>query len=114
MEDSKLKAILWHQGKNDSHSGKYKNYYQKLDLMIKAFREESSTGAISFIMGNLGDYLGKSVFGVNYVEDELINQEFYKKNAERNENCYYVTQKNMYSNPDGIHINTEFQRRLGV
>ena len=30
METSDLIAILWHQGESDSHSGKYKDYYQNL------------------------------------------------------------------------------------
>ena len=34
MENNELIAILWHQGESDSHSGKYKNYYQKLNVLV--------------------------------------------------------------------------------
>ena len=60
-----------------------------------------------------GDYLGKSGFGISCVEHDLINQELLKY-AENNRNCYFVTGKKLYPNPDGIHINAESQRILGI
>ena len=67
----------------------------------------------AFIVGGLGDYLGKSGFGISCVEHDLINQELLKY-AENNRNCYFVTGKKLYPNPDGIHINAESQRRFGI
>lgn len=113
MENSKLIAILWHQGESDSHSGKYKDYYQKLEALVKSFRKELGVLEIPFIVGGLGDYLGKSGFGRSCVEYDLIDQELLKY-AENNKNSYFVTGKNLYSNPDGIHINAESQRRFGI
>lgn len=113
METSELIAILWHQGESDSYGGKYKDYYQKLNDLVTSFRKELSSPNIPFIVGGLGDYLGKSGFGRSCVEYDLINQELLKY-AESNENCYFVTGANLYSNPDGIHINAESQRRFGL
>lgn len=113
MENSELIAILWHQGESDSHSGKYKNYYQKLNTLVHSFREELGIPEISFIIGGLGDYLGKSGFGKSCTEYELINRELLKY-AENNRNCYFVTGEKLYPNPDGIHINAESQRRFGI
>lgn len=113
MENSELIAILWHQGESDSHSGKYKDYYQKLEALVKSFRKELGVLEIPFIVGGLGDYLGKSGFGRSCVEYDLINQELLKY-AENNKNSYFVTGKKLYSNPDGIHINAESQRRFGI
>ncbi len=113
METSELIAILWHQGESDSYGGKYKDYYQKLNDLVTSFRKELFSPNIPFIVGGLGDYLGKSGFGRSCVEHELINQELLKY-AESNENCYFVTGENLYSNPDGIHINAESQRRFGL
>ena len=48
----------------------------------------------------------------NYIYD-LINQELLKY-AEYNRNCYFVTGEKLYPNPDGIHINAESQRILGI
>ena len=113
MENSELIAILWHQGESDSHSGKYKDYYQKLEALVNSFRKELGVLEIPFIVGGLGDYLGKSGFGRSCVEYDLINQELLKY-AENNKNSYFVTGKNLYANPDGIHINAESQRRFGI
>lgn len=113
MENSELIAILWHQGESDSHSGKYKDYYQKLEALVNSFRKELGVLEIPFIVGGLGDYLGKSGFGRSCVEYDLINQELLKY-AENNKNSYFVTGKKLYSNPDGIHINAESQRRFGI
>lgn len=39
MENSELIAILWHQGESDSHSKRYKDYYQKLNVIVNSFRK---------------------------------------------------------------------------
>ena len=113
METSELIAILWHQGESDSHSEKYKDYYQKLNALVNSLRKELGVLEVPFIVGGLGDYLGKSGFWRSCVEYDLINQELLRY-AENNSNCYFVTGEGLYSNPDGIHINAESQRRLGI
>lgn len=113
MENSELIAILWHQGESDAHSEKYKNYYQKLNDLIYSIRKELRALEIPFIIGGLGDYLGRSGFGKSCTEYDLINKELCKY-TENNKNCYFVTGEKLYSNPDGIHINAESQRRFGI
>ncbi len=113
LENSELIAILWHQGESDSHSGQYKSYYQKLDVIVNRLRKELGALDVPFIIGGLGDYLGKSAFGLNCTEYELVNQEL-RRYAENNDNCYFVTGEKLYPNPDGIHINAESQRRFGI
>ena len=113
LENSELIAILWHQGENDSYGGKYQANYQKLDAIVHGLRNELNAQEVPFIMGGLGTYLGKSAFGANCVEYQLVNQELCRY-AEENKNCYYVTGENLSSNPDGIHINAESQRRFGL
>lgn len=113
METSELTAILWHQGESDSCGGRYKNYYQKLSTLVNSFRKELDVPEVPFIVGGLGDYLGKSGFGKSSVEYDFINQELHKY-AENNRNCYFVTGKELNPNPDGIHINAESQRRFGI
>lgn len=113
MENSKLAGILWHQGESDSDSGKYKTYYEKLYKIVENLREALDAPDIPFIIGGLGDYLGKTAFGAGCVEYELINQEL-KRFAEENKCCYFVTGDGLKANPDGIHINAVSQRRLGV
>lgn len=113
MENSELIAILWHQGESDGRSKKYKNYYHKLNILVNSFRKELGDLQVPFIVGGLGNYLGKSGFGRSCVEYDLINQELLKY-AENNRNCYFVTGEKLYPNPDGIHINAESQRRFGI
>ena len=113
MENSELIAILWHQGESDGRSKKYKNYYHKLNILVNSFRKELGDLEVPFIVGGLGNYLGKSGFGRSCVEYDLINQELLKY-VENKRNCYFVTGEKLYPNPDGIHINAESQRRFGI
>ena len=113
MENSELIAILWHQGESDGRSKKYKKYYHKLNILVNSFRKELGDLEVPFIVGGLGNYLGKSGFGRSCVEYDLINQELLKY-VENNRNCYFVTGEKLYPNPDGIHINAESQRRFGI
>lgn len=59
VENSELAGILWHQGESDSDSGKYKTYYEKLYRLVTDLREALNAADIPFIIGGLGDYLGK-------------------------------------------------------
>lgn len=113
MEGSELAGILWHQGESDSQDGKYKEYYEKILRIFNKIRRELSLPNIPFIIGGLGDYLGKVAFGAGCVEYQLINKEL-QKYAQDKENCYYVTAKGLTSNPDGIHINAMSQRIFGI
>ncbi|WP_334159842.1 sialate O-acetylesterase, partial [Muricomes intestini] len=113
MEDSELAGILWHQGESDSQDGKYKEYYEKIQRIFNELRRKLSVPDIPFIIGGLGDYLGKAAFGAGCVEHQLINQEI-QKYARGKDNYYYVTAKGLTSNPDGIHINAMSQRIFGI
>ena len=104
VENSELAGILWHQGESDSDSGKYKTYYEKLYRLVTDLREALNAADIPFIIGGLGDYLGKTAFGAGCIEYERINQEL-QRFAEENPCCYFVTAKGLTANPDGIHIN---------
>lgn len=113
MENSELAGILWHQGESDSQGGKYKDYYEKLAKIVEAVRKELSAPDVPFLIGGLGDYLGKTGFGAGCIEYELINKEL-KRFAENNADCYFVTGQRLTSNPDGIHINAVSQRKFGL
>lgn len=113
VENSELAGILWHQGESDSDSGKYKTYYEKLYRLVMDLREALNAADIPFIIGGLGDYLGKTAFGAGCIEYERINQEL-QRFAEENPCCYFVTAKGLTANPDGIHINAVSQRKFGL
>lgn len=113
VENSELAGILWHQGESDSDSGKYKMYYEKLYRLVTDLREALNAADIPFIIGGLGDYLGKTAFGAGGIEYERINQEL-QRFAEENPCCYFVTAKGLTANTDGIHINAVSQRKFGL
>lgn len=113
MENSKLAGILWHQGESDSDSGKYKMYYERLYKIVESLRKELDSPDIPFMIGGLGDYLGKTAFGAGCVEYEFINHEL-KRFAKENTCCYFVTGEGLEANPDGIHINAVSQRKFGL
>lgn len=113
MESSKLTGILWHQGESDSMNGNYKSYYKKLLSIVEEFRKALNVPNIPFIIGGLGDFLGKEGFGKYSTEYHQINQEL-KKFALEQDHCYFVTAEGLTSNPDGIHIDAISQRKFGL
>lgn len=113
MQDSELIGILWHQGENDSYGGRYQTYYEKLHVIVEALRKELNAPEVPFIIGGLGDFLGKSGFGLNCIEYELVNHEL-QRFASEQKNSYFVTAEELTSNPDGIHMNANSQRKFGI
>lgn len=113
MKHSTLTGILWHQGESDSSDGKYKVYYEKLLVIIEALREILNVPDVPFIIGGLGDYLGKKGFGLHCVEYERINEQLHKFAFEQT-HCYFVAAKGLSANPDGIHMNSLSQRHFGL
>lgn len=113
MQDSELIAILWHQGENDSYNGNFKTYYNKLHTMIETLRTELNIETIPLIIGGLGDYLGKSGFGLNCTEYESVNNELLRY-ANEHKYVYFSTAKELTANPDGIHLDAISQRKFGV
>ncbi|PKI20148.1 acetylxylan esterase [Staphylococcus succinus] len=113
METSELIGILWHQGESDSMDGKYQDYAPKLSRLIKHFRDRLNVPTVPFVMGLLGDYLGREGFGQSATEFAQINAQIIAV-ATKHSNCYYVTGEQLSANPDGIHINAQSQRLLGM
>lgn len=111
---SELKGILWHQGENECSSPERANSYsEKFSVIINAFRHELNIPEVPLIIGALGDFLTKGVFGQYFSAYSLVNEEL-KNFAQTNRDCYFVSAKGLTSNPDGIHINAESQRIFGV
>ncbi len=113
IETSELIGVLWHQGESDSLEGRYVEYAQKLQTIFSYIREQLGVPNIPIIVGQLPDFLGKSGFGLSATEFTEINQEMAKVVA-ADEQAYLVSAENLASNPDGIHINAESQRRFGL
>lgn len=113
MENSKLTGLLWHQGESDSMKGHSADYYEKLALVLEAFRKALNAPTIPLIIGELPDFLGQTGFGAGCTEYQAVNQAL-QKYAFEQDNCYFVTAAELTANPDGIHIDALSQRRFGL
>ncbi|WP_184546284.1 sialate O-acetylesterase [Mucilaginibacter sp. FT3.2] len=110
---SKLSGILWHQGENDSFGGLSALYYDKLNVIVDAFRHELDAPDISFIAGGIGDFLSGGRYGKYFTEYNEVNQAL-KKFAETKADCYYVTAAGLTANADGLHFDAISQRKFGI
>jgi Carbohydrate esterase, sialic acid-specific acetylesterase len=112
LKTSEICGILWHQGESDSHSSLHETYYEKLSFIIETLRKELNLQNVPLIIGELGDFLGKTGFGKFSPEFQEINEQL-RRFAHEQQNCYFVTAKGLTANPDGIHFNAISQRKFG-
>jgi hypothetical protein len=113
MRSSALKAILWHQGENDSFQGRSKTYRSKLNVIVDAFISELGCPEIIFIAGGLGAFLSSGRYGKYFTEYTAVNEALQEFAATR-DNCYFVTASGLNSNPDGLHFDAMSQRKFGI
>lgn len=109
----KLDGILWHQGESDSFSERSSLYYDKLAVIVDAFRHELKSPDLPLVIGGLGDFLTGGRYGKYFTEYNLINEALLKF-AHTKANCYFVTAAGLTSNPDGLHFDAFSQRKLGI
>lgn len=112
LESSQICGILWHQGESDSHHSLHETYYEKLSLIIETLRKELNLQHVPLMIGELGDFLGKTGFGKYSSEFQEINKQL-RRFAHEQQNCYFVSAEGLTSNPDGIHLNSVSQRKFG-
>ncbi|AZB41848.1 sialate O-acetylesterase [Bacillus sp. FJAT-42376] len=112
LETSQICGILWHQGESDSHNSLYETYYEKLSLIMETLRKELNLQDVPLIIGELGDFLGKTGFGKYSSQFQEVNEQL-RRFAHEQQNCYFVSAEGLTSNPDGIHLNAVSQRKFG-
>lgn len=112
LESSQICGILWHQGESDSHHSLHETYYEKLSLIIETLRKELNLQHVPLMIGELGDFLGKTGFGKYSSEFQEINKQL-RRFAHEQQNCYFVSAEGLTPNPDGIHLNAVSQRKFG-
>lgn len=113
LKTSELAGILWHQGENDSFAGLSTLYYDKLSIIVEAFRRELNAPDIPFVTGGLGDFLIGGRYGKYFTEYTQINDAL-QKFAETKPNCYFVTANGLTANADGLHFDAVSQRKFGI
>ena len=110
---STLTGILWQQGENDSFGGRSALYYDKLSIIVEAFRRELNAKEIPFISGGLGDFLHTGRYGKYFTEYSSVNDAL-QKYANENPDTYFVTATGLTSNQDGLHFDAISQRKFGI
>jgi hypothetical protein len=110
---STLSGILWHQGENDSFGGRSAVYYDKLGVIVDAFRRELDSPEIPFIAGALGDFLSSGRYGKYFTEYKEVNSAL-QRFAEIKPNCYFVGATGLTANEDGLHFDAVSLRKFGV
>ncbi|MEW4372399.1 sialate O-acetylesterase [Paenibacillus kandeliae] len=112
LRSSDICGILWHQGESDSHSSLHETYHEKLTVIMQTLRDELKLDNVPWIIGGLGDFLGKTGFGQHATEYQQINEQL-QRFAQEQQHCYFVTAEGLTANPDGIHIDAASQRIFG-
>lgn len=113
LKNSELLCILWHQGESDSSGDRPRQYYEKLSRVFESLKRDLNLKNTPILIGGLPDFLGKVGFGAYATEYEAINQAL-EAYTDENDLTYFITAKGLTSNPDGIHIDAQSQRRFGV
>jgi hypothetical protein len=108
-----LSGILWHQGENDSFAGRSAFYYDKLSVIVDAFRRELDAPEIAFIAGGIGGFLSGGRYGKYFTEYNQVNQAL-QKLADTMPDCYFVTAAGLTGNQDGLHFDAVSQRKFGI
>ncbi|GAB2799530.1 sialate O-acetylesterase [Rhabdobacter roseus] len=103
----RIKAILWHQGENDSNPEKAQVYEQKLEAFIQRLRKDINAPKVPFIMGTLGDFYTQK--NPNALLINKILTEF----PEKNPNVYVVSAAGLTDKGDTTHFDAASARELG-
>ena len=113
MRSSEIVGILWHQGENDCCETSYPTYKERLEDLIKAFRQALGNKNLPFLLGGLGDFLAvcdedESLKNYIYINDAL------KDIAQNNDNTEFISAEGLNANPDNLHFNSEALYEFGI
>ena len=100
MRQSTLAGVLWHQGESDCSDQNSAAYKQKLEKIIASFKKDLSLENIPFIVGGLGDFMGKFYNNDNYL---IVNKALEDIAAEQ-EGIGFVSAKGLTPNADNLHF----------
>lgn len=110
---SHIVGVLWHQGEGDCTPDRYPLYADRLERIIRAFRQEPCLAELPFLVGGLGDYLA------NYKSPNIsalyprVNDAL-RQVAGKLERMAYVDAAGLGSNPDNLHFSAPALRTFGL
>ena len=87
-------------------------YREKLEAVIKAFRDEPSLSQVPFLIGGLGLSFLKN-FDESFVKYGDGIESIITQVATSTPLCAYVSPEGLTSNPDNLHFNAKSLREFG-
>ena len=108
--DGIVKAVLWHQGEQDSRAeADASSYCRRFVGMAQALRAELDDPALPVVVGELGEYLSqRPEFG----HFRTVNAEL-RKASETLSACAYVSSQGLTHKGDSLHFDAPSLRRFG-
>jgi hypothetical protein len=105
MHDGTLAGILWHQGESDATPEKAPLYQERLDQLIRNFREDLKSPQVPVIVGTLADSLHRDAAG--QVNAALLS-------LPKRVDCTACAEaKGLQLSADGVHFTAGAYRELG-
>lgn len=103
----KIKAILWHQGEQDSNPKGVVNYEQKLEAFFSRLRKDIGASDTPILIAAIGDFYVR-----DFPDAGTINA-FMKHYAESHPHVSFVSSAGLTDKGDKVHFNSESARELG-
>ena len=110
QKDGVLKGILWHQGESEiGNKAHAESYAERVTTMFKDLRKDLNEPHVPIVVGEIGHYL--------YEQDRFpyaraVNDALAQV-PKRLDHAGVATGEELDHKGDGVHINTESQRKLG-
>lgn len=110
LESGTLRGILWHQGESDSSNGRYLNYADMFNTLLKNLSKDLSlnTDSIPVIVGELGRFFSSQQHHKEAVYIDSVLHQIAKK-----KNIYCISSYGLIHKGDSTHFDTKSLRELG-
>lgn len=106
-KEGRIKAILWHQGEQDSNPEKAAVYEEKLLHFFTKLRKDIGARKVPVIIATLGDFYVERNPEAKRINDIIIRV------PENLKNVYYVSSSGLDHHGDQVHFGTAAQKELG-
>ena len=110
---STIVGVLWHQGEADCSPTLSATYKPRFEQMMRDLREDLGLFDVPFVVGELGDFLGKCPLGENLKHYVNVNEQLWEI-VRRNSNVGLASAKGLTANPDLLHFNAESLYEFGL
>ena len=112
MRQSKIVAVLWHQGEADCRSTLCETYPERFVRMKDDMKKDLGLPDVKFYVGGLGDYLRDSERDPALHNYEALNEKL-RQIARENADVEYVDAAGLIDRGDKLHFDTPSLREFG-